>query len=117
MPPRTRQRHLEDLVNMGLGPVGHQHHPVGEQQGLIHVVGDHQGGDLGLLADLHQLYVAPATRGSGLGRALIEAVYAAADAAGAPSVYWLTQDFNHSARQLYDRVARVTPFIRYNRVV
>jgi GNAT superfamily N-acetyltransferase len=64
---------------------------------------------------LQDLYVAPHSRGTGLGRALIEAVYAAADAAGAPSVYWLTQDFNTQARQLYDRVGRVSPFIRYNR--
>ncbi|MEO0360551.1 MAG: GNAT family N-acetyltransferase, partial [Pseudomonadota bacterium] len=61
------------------------------------------------------LYVDETVRGTGAGRALIEAVYAAADAAGAPSVYWLTQDFNHTARQLYDRIATVTPFIRYNR--
>ena len=37
------------------------------------------------------------------------------DAAGTPAVYWLTQDFNTQARQLYDRIAAVTPFIRYNR--
>lgn len=66
---------------------------------------------------LQDLYVDPAARGTGLGRALIEAVYAAADAAGAPSVYWLTQDFNLDARKLYDRVAKVTPFIRYNRAL
>lgn len=64
---------------------------------------------------LQDLFVAPAARGTGLGRALIEAVYAAADAQGAPAVYWLTQDFNRDARQLYDRVAQVSPFIRYNR--
>ena len=64
---------------------------------------------------LQDLYVDPATRGAGLGRSLIEAVYAHADAAGAPAVYWLTQDFNTQARQLYDRVAKVTPFIRYIR--
>ena len=66
---------------------------------------------------LQDLFVAPEARGTGLGRALIEAVYAAADAAGSPAVYWLTQDFNTSARQLYDRVARVSPFIRYNRIL
>ena len=66
---------------------------------------------------LQDLYVDPAARGTGLGRALIKAVYAAADAAGAPAVYWLTQDFNHQARQLYDRVAKVSPFIRYNRAL
>ena len=64
---------------------------------------------------LQDLYVAPEARGTGLGRTLIEAVYAAADAAGAPAVYWLTQDFNHQARQLYDRIGQVTPFIRYIR--
>ncbi len=64
---------------------------------------------------LQDLYVDPEVRGSGAGRALIEAVYAAADAAGCPSVYWLTQDFNATARLLYDRIAKVTPFIRYNR--
>ena len=57
----------------------------------------------------------PEVRGTGVGRALIEAVYTAADEAGAPSVYWLTQDFNHTARQLYDRIGVKTPFIRYNR--
>ena len=64
---------------------------------------------------LQDLYVDPAARGTGAGRALIEAVYAAADAKGAPAVWWLTQDFNTEARQLYDRIAQVTPFIRYNR--
>lgn len=64
---------------------------------------------------LQDLYVDPEARGTGLGRALIEAVYARADAAGAPAVYWLTQEFNHEARLLYDRIAKVTPFIRYNR--
>ena len=64
---------------------------------------------------LQDLFVSPDARGTGAGRALIEAVYAAADAAGCPSVYWLTQDFNATARQLYDRIASVTPFIKYNR--
>lgn len=64
---------------------------------------------------LQDLYVDPEVRGSGAGRALIEAVYAAADAAGCPMVYWLTQEFNATARQLYDRIAKITPFIKYQR--
>lgn len=64
---------------------------------------------------LQDLYVDPAARGTGAGRALIEAVYAVADAAGCPTVYWLTQDFNEAGRRLYDRVANVTPFIKYQR--
>jgi GNAT superfamily N-acetyltransferase len=54
-------------------------------------------------------------RGQRIGRALIEAVYAAADANGTPSVYWMTQDFNENARLLYDRIGTLTPFIKYSR--
>ena len=64
---------------------------------------------------LQDLFVDPEARGAGAGRALIEAVYAAGDAAGCPTVYWLTQEFNTTARQLYDRIANVTPFIKYQR--
>jgi GNAT superfamily N-acetyltransferase len=64
---------------------------------------------------LQDLYATPASRGTGVGRALIEAVYAKADAAGAPSVYWTTQHFNTTARQLYDRIGELTPFIKYQR--
>lgn len=64
---------------------------------------------------LQDLYARPETRGTGVGRALIEAVYEAADANGTPSVYWLTQDFNTTARRLYDRIGVQSPFIRYQR--
>lgn len=64
---------------------------------------------------LQDLYADPEVRGRGVGRALIEAVYAAADRHGAVSVYWLTQEFNTTARRLYDRIGQVTPFIRYRR--
>lgn len=64
---------------------------------------------------LQDLYADPNSRGMGVGRALIEAVYHAADVAGAPSVYWLTQEFNYAGRMLYDRIGQKTPFIRYNR--
>ena len=64
---------------------------------------------------LQDLFVDQARRNSGFGRRLIEGVYSAADAAGAPSVYWMTQDFNHDARKLYDKVGVLTPFIKYGR--
>ena len=64
---------------------------------------------------LQDLYADPEMRGKGIGRALIEAVYAAADDHGAATVYWMTQDFNTTARQLYDRIATLTPFIKYQR--
>jgi GNAT superfamily N-acetyltransferase len=64
---------------------------------------------------LEDLFVARDVRGAGTGKALIEAVYRAADAAGADQVYWLTAHDNEQARRLYDHVARVTPFIKYRR--
>ena len=64
---------------------------------------------------LQDLFIDSSVRGRGIGRALIEAVYAAADANGTPSVYWMTQDFNTNARQLYDRIGMLTPFIKYSR--
>ncbi len=64
---------------------------------------------------LQDLYADPSVRGTGVGRKLIEAVYAQADADGRPSVYWMTQDFNTEARKLYDRIAQVTPCIKYAR--
>jgi GNAT superfamily N-acetyltransferase len=83
--------------------------------GLTHYLFHRHGWKIENTCYLQDLFVDPAARGTGLGRALIEAVYEKADAAGAPSVYWLTQDFNHEARLLYDRIAKVTPFIRYIR--
>ncbi len=64
---------------------------------------------------LQDLFTAPEARNRGIGRRLIEAVYADADARGTPRVYWLTQEFNYPGRMLYDRIGRKTPFIRYDR--
>lgn len=83
--------------------------------GLVHFIFHAHNWRIEDVCYLQDLYVDPASRGTGAGRALIEAVYKAADANGTPAVYWLTQDFNTTARQLYDRIAKVSPFIRYNR--
>lgn len=64
---------------------------------------------------IEDLFTAPDARGLGVGRALIQSAYAAADARGADQVYWLTQDFNLTARRLYDKVAIATSFIKYRR--
>ncbi len=59
---------------------------------------------LGDECDLEDLYVAPGARGVGTGRALIEAVYRAADHRGADRVYWLTHETGSTARALCERV-------------
>lgn len=65
---------------------------------------------------LQDLFVEPAYRGRGLGRALIAAVEAAARKAGASRLHWLTQEGNATARALYDRVAERSGFIQYRRI-
>lgn len=66
---------------------------------------------------LHDLYTVPESRGKGIGRQLIEAVYEAGRARDCDQVYWLTQDFNKAGRALYDKVADLTPFIKYSKKV
>jgi len=66
---------------------------------------------------LHDLYTVPESRGKGVGRALIEAVYDAGRERSCDQVYWLTQDFNEPGRALYDKVADLTPFIKYSKKV
>ncbi len=87
----------------------------GDPVGLVHFIYHPHNWRLEDVCYLQDLYADPSVRGTGVGRRLIESVYAAADTDGCPSVYWLTQDFNEEARKLYDRIATLTPFIKYAR--
>jgi GNAT superfamily N-acetyltransferase len=64
---------------------------------------------------LEDLFVDPARRKKGAGRALIEATYREADARGCTRTYWATQEFNYTARALYDQLATKSPFVQYRR--
>ena len=64
---------------------------------------------------LQDLFVAPDVRSGGHGEALIHAVYELGEQMGVAQVYWMTQDFNATARRLYDKVGTLTPFIKYCR--
>ncbi|WP_339691301.1 GNAT family N-acetyltransferase [Celeribacter baekdonensis] len=87
----------------------------GQLIGLVHYIFHAHNWRVEDVCYLQDLFVCEAARGTGAGRALIEGVYALADAHGTPNVYWMTQDFNATARQLYDRIATLTPFIKYSR--
>lgn len=88
----------------------------GAAVGLAHMVRHRSSWTAGDYAYLQDLYAAPGARGRGVGRALIEAVYARAEAEGAARVYWLTHETNTEARQLYDRIAERSGFIQYRRL-
>lgn len=64
---------------------------------------------------LQDLFTVPAARGRGVGRALIEAVYERARAAGCSRVYWQTHESNATAMALYDRVAERSGFVVYRK--
>jgi GNAT superfamily N-acetyltransferase len=87
----------------------------GEPVGLAHYIFHRHCWRIEETCYLQDLFTDPALRGRGVARQLILAVYAAADAAGYPSVYWQTEEYNYYGRMLYDQVGVRTPFIRYVR--
>ncbi|WP_321916676.1 MULTISPECIES: GNAT family N-acetyltransferase [unclassified Paraburkholderia] len=66
---------------------------------------------------LQDLFVATDARGRGVGRALIEHVYAEAKHRKAPRVHWLTHETNYPGRLLYDAVGERSGFIQYRKVL
>jgi GNAT superfamily N-acetyltransferase len=64
---------------------------------------------------LQDLFTAPALRGAGVGRALINAVCEQARLAGSARVYWLTHESNATAMKLYDQVAQLSGFVVYRK--
>lgn len=62
---------------------------------------------------LQDLFPAEQLRGRGIGRQLIQAVYAAARGAGSSRVYWQTKLENAPGRALYGWVAEHQEFIVY----
>ena len=86
-----------------------------ELVGLVHYIFHLDTWAIQEVCYLQDLFVIPQNRGKKIGQLLIEGVYERADKYGAPSVYWLTQEFNVPARKLYARIAELTPFIHYER--
>jgi GNAT superfamily N-acetyltransferase len=85
--------------------------------GIVHYVFHRSTWTAGDYCYLQDLFTAQDLRGRGIGRALIEAVYERARAAGASRVYWLTHETNAQARALYDTVAERSGFIQYRKVL
>jgi len=83
---------------------------LGLVQYLLHASTWNMGGNV----YLQDLFVVPDARGKRIGRRLIAAVTEASKAKGAAVLYWQTEEFNGTARRLYERVAKRAPFVRYN---
>ena len=86
----------------------------GQLAGLTHFLFHRSTTRIEPVCYLQDLFTDPALRGRGVGRALIEGVYARARDAGASRVYWQTRESNAAGRLLYDKVARHLGFIVYS---
>lgn len=83
--------------------------------GFVHYLWHRSTWTVGNSCYLQDLFVDPEQRHQGVGKQLIEAVYAKAAEHQCARVYWLTQEHNHAARSLYDQVAEQTGFIQYRK--
>ena len=62
---------------------------------------------------LEDLFIDPNIRGKGIGRALMNRVIELAKEKKSKRVYWTTQEFNKTARVLYDSITPVSEFVQY----
>ena len=112
---RTSDRVWDALIRGTGEPFGFLAEHRGAVVGFTHYFFVSSTSDWAPRCYMQDLFADPTVRGQGIGRALIEAVYAAADEKGAAQTYWLTQTSNTTARRLYDRLARETEFVKYQR--
>jgi len=85
--------------------------------GFVHAVRHRSCWSVADTVYLQDLFVAPDVRGGGVGRRLIERVYADAAERGCARVVWLTHETNEVAMRLYDRVAERSGFVQYRHVL
>jgi GNAT superfamily N-acetyltransferase len=89
----------------------------GEVVGIVHYLFHRSTTQMNDVCYLQDLFTAEGARGKGVGRALIEAVYERAKAAGSGRVYWQTHETNATAMQLYDKVAEKSGFMVYRKTL
>ena len=89
----------------------------GNLVGMVHYIFHRSCWTAGDYVYLQDLFAAPELRGKGVGRALIDHVYAVAKAQGGSRVWWLTHETNSDAMHLYDKMADKSGFIQYRKLM
>ena len=115
LPSETTEAAFTRLTGPGADMFGLVAEQDGRIVGISHCIVHRSTWARGNYIYLNDLFVAPDVRGSGAGRALIEAIYKCADEMGAERVYWLTHESNATARKLYDSLAFNDGFVEYRR--
>ncbi len=89
----------------------------GKLIGLTHYLFHRTTNAINLTCYLQDLFTAETARGKGAGRALINEVYNRAKDAGSPRVYWTTHETNHTAMELYNKIADKSGFLVYRKLL
>lgn len=89
----------------------------GKAVGMVHFIYHRSNWSIANACYLQDLLVAPEQRGSGVGRLLIEHVYATAKANDCDKVHWLTHETNATAIQLYERIAERPGYIQFRKMI
>ena len=85
--------------------------------GLVHYIFHRTTIQIEPTCYLQDLFTSEAARGKGIGRALIQALYERAAAAGTKRVYWHTHETNSTAMFLYNKVADKSGFVVYRKTL
>jgi GNAT superfamily N-acetyltransferase len=85
----------------------------GQVYGFAHCVVHENTWETQAVCYLEDLFVTPAARGRGVGRALLEWLRNAMRAEGWARLYWMTRADNVQARRLYDEFTGADDFVRY----
>lgn len=83
--------------------------------GIVQCVAHRTSWSEKLTCYLQDLFTVPEARGKGVGRALIEFIYAETERRGWSRLYWQTHESNAEAQVLYNKVADRTGFIVYRK--
>ena len=115
LPPEVTETTFSRLTGLDEDMFGLVAEQSGRIIGIAHCIVHRSTWARGNYVYLNDLFVSPDVRGSGAGRALIEAIYRRGDEMGAERVYWLTHETNTTARKLYDSIAVNDGFLEYRR--
>lgn len=114
-PDETITRHVWSRIMDPAAPV----YAIVAEDGAAGVIGianyllHESTGSLAPVCYLQDLFVDPATRGGGVGKALIDWLVAETAAQGWSRLYWSTKENNYRARALYDKYTPHSGFLRY----
>lgn len=113
LPPRVTEQTLARLLDPATSVIGRIAEYDGRVAGFSASIVHPSTWEIEPVCYLEDLFVDPAARGHGIGRALIEDLIAQCHERGWSRLYWHTRADNLKARRLYDQFSSADDFVRY----